>query len=113
MIDFNIRNYTGEFYFTAKIDCHESELEGYKKRLAVEWALANNAPLHDANLQQAELQDIDLRGANLTRANLEGSNLCDANLEGAILVNANLRDADLTYVKARKARLYQGQLAEV
>ena len=92
---FDVMNrYISEVQFTAEIDCEEGASRALKLRLAVVWAMENDADLSYTNLSDANLSYANLRGANLRGVNLRGANLRDANLRGA-----NLRDANLSGVK--------------
>ena len=75
-----LNRFTGEVQFTAEIDCNENEELSIKLRLAVIWAIKNNANLSDANLYGANLRDTNLYGADLRYANLYGADLRGADL---------------------------------
>ena len=94
---YDIKDTKGEVLFTAEIDCDESAIHSYKKRLAVLWAIKNGK---------------SLKGANLEGANLEGANLWGANLWGAKLSGAKLSGADLWGTDLRWAKVTGKQLGE-
>ena len=83
---FDVMNrYISEVQFTAEIDCEEGARRALKLRLAVVWAMENDADLSYTNLSYANLsgtnlRDADLSGTNLSYANLRGANLRGVNL---------------------------------
>jgi uncharacterized protein YjbI with pentapeptide repeats len=101
MIKFDIKNaHTSETKFTAEIECAEDASRASKLRLAVEWAIKNEADLSRAYLSRSDLREADLSGANLSGANLSGANLSGAelsetDLSGASLYRAHLNEANL------------------
>jgi len=142
MIKFDVLNiFSGRVQFTAEIDCIEDCDKNWKLRLAILWAIKNDAYLRDADLEganlsyayligadlhnanlrgadlrgadlrKADLRKADLRGANLSYADLIGADLHNANLRGADLRGANLRDADLRKADLRKADLRGADLS--
>ena len=91
----------------------------------VEYAVANDISLNNANLSNvnlrlanlsnANLWDADLRlvnlsNANLNNANLSNADLSNANLSNANLNNANLSNADLSYADLNNANLSNANL---
>ena len=83
----------------------------------VEYCVANNISLYQANLRGAGLEEADLTRAYLTRANLEGADLegadlYRADLEGADLEGADLYRANLTEATLTRADLYRANLTE-
>jgi uncharacterized protein YjbI with pentapeptide repeats len=74
-------------------------------RAAVIAAVASDANLQYANLQDANLQGANLQYANLQDANLQGANLQYANLQDANLQGAKLQGANLQYANLQDAKL--------
>ncbi len=102
MINYPILNWqTGKTLFTAEIDCDESRVDAFKKRLAVLWAIKNEISLWRADLSRADfsgahLRDTDFSGADLSRADFSGAYLRDTDFSGADLSRADLSRADFS-----------------
>ncbi len=102
------KNENGEFIFedehnfTAEIDCEESCLRSYKRRLAVIWAIKNNADLRHCDLQGSDLSGLDLSNVDFSYSDLSHS-LCNradfnhSNLGHAKLLHCDLNRADMSY----------------
>ena len=89
MIKFDVLNkWTGKVQFTAEIDCDINTNLSWKLRLAIIWAIKN-----DANLSGADLRGADLSYADLSYAVLRGVDLSNTDLSNAVLSNANLSGA--------------------
>jgi hypothetical protein len=104
--------FTGDFLFTAQIDCSEDASDAIKQRRAVLWAIANGQSLIGASLSGADLIGANLIGANLIGANLSDANLSDASLRGADLSGASLRGANLSGADLSDADLSGAKLSD-
>ena len=107
MIKFDVLNkWTGKVQFTAEIDCDINTNLSWKLRLAIIWAIKN-----DANLSGADLRGADLSYAVLSNADLSYAVLSYADLSCAVLRGADLSYADLSYAVLRGVDLSNTDLS--
>ena len=79
MIKFDVLNrYSGEVQFTAEIDCSEDTVRSRKLRLAVLWAIKNNANMSGAYMSGANMRFADMSGADMSGANRHLDGICAA-----------------------------------
>ena len=106
MIKFDIKGrHSGKVLFTAEINCADYAPISWKRGLAVQRAVREEADLWSANLRDANLQGANLRGAYMQWADLREADLREADLWGADLRRANLRRANLQRADLREADL--------
>jgi hypothetical protein len=112
MIKFNVeKRWSTDIAFTAEIDCRDNAALSSKLRLAILWAIKNNANLSGANLSGADLSWANLSGADLSWANLSWANLSGADLSAANLLWANLSGANLSGANLSAANLSGANLS--
>lgn len=88
--------------FMAEVEASADTPPAWFKRLAVQWAVAE-----DEDLSKTDLAGADLTGVDLTEQDLSGSDLTGADLTAAVLASADLSGTEL-----RGARLNGCDLTE-
>lgn len=116
LLKFNVHNrFTGAVQFTAEIDCAPDASTGFKRGLAVKWAVKNGCNdfrghlLSGAYLDGADFIGIDFSGANLADASFRRSNLAFIRFKGAVFNRStNFSGANFTHVYFGDQWIIQG-----